>query len=486
MKTIFKYFAIAILLLIAVLVFNTLQFKSKQMPDGTPTTAITISDSVVSHLSQAIQYRTMSFQDVSLMDSTQFEGFLGFLQKTYPLVHSRLSLEKISSYSLLFKWNGSNSSLKPILLMGHYDVVPVIQGTQKMWKKQPFAGEIADGFVYGRGTLDDKSTVLGILEAVELLLKQNYQPARSIYLAFGHDEEISGRNGAQKIAALLQARNLSFEYLVDEGGTVKTDGLSGLTAPIALIGIAEKGYTSIKLTATGEGGHSSMPPAQTSIGMLAEGIDKLQKNQFPSELTVVANGMFDYLGPEMPFAQKLVMANRWLFAPVVKNMVSKTNAGAAMLRTTIAPTVFNAGVKDNVLPVEASATVNFRILPGESVKSVVAHVKKAIDNDNIKVENLTQFDSDPSPVADTASLGFRVLHRSIKKNFPKAVVAPYLLVGATDARYYRHVCQNAFRFMPIRLTDEDLKRPHGTNERIGVEDFKNAIRFYVTLIQESN
>jgi len=448
-----------------------------------PLPAFTLNDSLVSHLSEAIQFRTVSYEDLSLMDSTQFEKFVGYLAKTYPLVHSRLKLERVNTYSLLYEWKGKSISLKPALLMGHYDVVPVVQGTEKMWKHQPFAGDIAEGFVYGRGTLDDKVTVMGVLEAVEHLLKNNYTPERTFYLAFGHDEEISGRNGAQQIAALLESRKVNLEYVVDEGGVIKIDGVSGINQPIALIGVAEKGYTTLQLSATGDGGHSSMPPAQTSIGMLAEAIDKLQKHPFPARLGGAAGYMQDYLAPEMPFSTKLAMANRWLLNSVIIGILEKTNAGNAMVRTSIAPTVIHAGVKDNVLPVEAIAKINFRILPGDSVKTVIDYVKKTIGNERITVESLKQFDSEPSPVSDTATVGFRSLHRTIKACFPNAIVAPYLVVGATDARYYKNVSQNLYRFMPVRMNDEDLKRPHGTNERISVEDFKNVVRFYIELVK---
>ncbi|NBB18350.1 M20/M25/M40 family metallo-hydrolase [Runella sp. CRIBMP] len=485
MKNALRVIAIGLVLLIGVLLFNTLRISSKQMAGIAPAPALAISDSALTHLSDAVKIRTVSYEDLSLMDSTQFEKFIGFLEQAYPLTHARLKRERVNGYALLFEWKGKNPTLKPALLMGHYDVVPVVQGTEKMWKHQPFAGDIADGFIYGRGTLDDKVTVIGVLEAIEYLLKQNYQPERSFYLAFGHDEEVSGRYGARQIAALLETRKVQLEYVMDEGGTIKTDGVSGITTPIALIGIAEKGYTTLQLTSVGDGGHSSMPPPQTSIGMMAEAIDKLQKNPFPARLEGAASYLQDYLAPEMPFGTKLAMANRWLLKPVIVNILAKTNAGNAMVRTSIAPTVIHAGVKDNVLPVEVIAKINFRILPGDSVKGVAEYVQKTIDNERITIETLKQFDSEPSPVSDTATLGFRALHRTIKSCFPEVIVAPYLVVGATDARFYRNVCSNIYRFMPVRMNEEDLKRPHGTNERISETDFKNVVKFYIELVKRS-
>lgn len=485
MKKFLLFLLLGIIILLGILYINMSRQTSKQFI-GVPTVSnLQISDSVTYHLAEAIRIRTVSYQDISLMDSTQFDKFIVFLAKTYPLVHANLTLEKVNNFSLLYKWKGKNQSIKPAILMGHYDVVPVIQGTEKMWKNLPFAGEVSGGFVYGRGTLDDKSTVIGLLEAVELLLKSGFTPQRTLYLAFGHDEEISGVRGAKYIAKLLESRKLEFEYVVDEGGTIKTDGVGGLKRPIALIGIAEKGYTSVQLTAIGDGGHSSMPPKQTSIGMLAEAIDKLQKHPFPSSIQGATSSMLDYLVPEMSFSERFILGNRWLFSPIIKKSMESTPSGNASIRTTISPTIFNAGVKDNVLPIEASAIINFRIMPGDSVQGVINYVTKIIENNRITVESLKSFDSNPSPISDTSSIGFRLLHRTIKSCFPKSIVSPYLVVGATDARYYRNLSKNLFRFAPVPMNEEDLKRPHGTNERLGTKDFKKAVQFYIELIKSN-
>lgn len=480
-----KYLAILFVILVLIMLFNTFRLSSKQMAGIPPAPALAIGDSVVGHLATAIQFRTVSNADVTLIDSAQFEKFIAFLAKTYPLVHAQLQLERANQYALLYTWKGKNTGLKPALLMGHYDVVPVIQGTERLWKHKPFAAEIADGFLYGRGTLDDKVTVIGILEAVEHLLQKGYQPERSFYLAFGHDEEVSGHNGGKKIAELLAERKVELEFVMDEGGSIQVDAISDIPKPIAFVGVAEKGYTTLTLTAVGDGGHSSMPPPQTSIGELATAIDRLQKHPFPARLEGAVGYLQDYLAPEMPFGTKMAMANRWLLKSTIISMLAQSNPGNASVRTTIAPTILEAGVKDNVLPIEAIAKVNFRILPGDSVAGVIAHVKKAIGNERIKVESNPKFDTNPSPVSDTATLGFRLIHRTIKRCFPDVLVSPYLVLGATDSRFFSQVSPNVYRFMPVRMNDEDLKRPHGTNERISTADFKNVVRFYVELIQGS-
>lgn len=226
-----------------------------------------------------------------------------------------------------------------------------------------------------------------------------------------------------------------------------------------------------------------MPPPQTSIGDLAEAIDRLQKNPFPARLEGAAGYMLDYLAPEMPFTTQIAMSNRWVFNSAIISSMETTNSGNATVRTTTAPTILDAGLKENVLPIDATAKINFRILPGDSVAGVINYVKKVIKNDSIQVEIVGESGTEPSFVSDTASVGFKLIHTTVKRCFPDVLVAPYLVVGATDSRYFKNLSLNIYRFMPVRFTDEDLKRFHGTNERISTEDFKNVVRFYVELIR---
>ncbi len=486
MKKLFYALAIALLLLIILLVVNTFRFSSRQLVDVKPAPALAnfSTDSAVARLAEAIRCRTVSYHDYSLTDTTQFDEFITLIHQRYPLIHSRLAAETVNQYGLLYTWKGKNPALPPVLLLGHYDVVPVIQGTERMWKRPPFAGLVEGGFVYGRGTLDDKTTVMGLLESVEYLLKTNYQPDRTVMLAFGHDEETTGQRGAKSISALLEKRNVRPVMVMDEGGTVKMDGLSGFEKPVALVGIGEKGYMSLELTATGEGGHSSMPPRQTSIGTIAAAVSKLEQNPFPTRLDAGIGQLFSYVGPEMSFGQRLVFANQWLFGPVIKRILSGSSAGDATQRTTTAPTIIKAGQKDNVLPIDATATINFRILPGETPESVTQRVKEVIDDERISIKTYGSATS-PSPLSDPEAAPFKQLHKTIRSVFPEAIVAPYLVLGATDARYYRNICPNIYRFMPMRMTEETLKMPHGTNERIAVSDYGNMVKFYVTLIRNS-
>lgn len=480
-----RWLLIGLLVLVAVLLVNTLRFSSKQLTDVPPAPAVSVGNSAIQRLVKALQLRTVSYSDYALTDTTQFEQFLSLLQQSFPRLHHQLKRETFNRYGLLYEWKGRNPALKPILLLGHYDVVPVIQGTQKMWKRPPFAGLVEGGFLYGRGTLDDKSSVLAQLEAVEWLLSTGFQPERTVMLAYGQDEEVTGFRGAQTIAAELERRKIALEFVLDEGGVLKTDGIPGLSQPVALIGIGEKGYATIELTTVSKGGHSSMPPKQTSIGLVAEAVSKLEKNPFPARLDAGLDQMFTFIGPEMPFGQRIVFANQWLFAPLITRIMAQSNSGNATLRTTTAPTIFRAGVKDNVLPIEATATINFRILPGETVETVVQRVKEVIDDERVQVNVLKQFISQPSPVSDPNATGFARIHETIKGVFPETIVTPYLTLGGTDARFYTRVCPQIYRFSPTPMNDEDTQRVHGTNERISLNDYRNMIRFYTTLIRNS-
>ncbi len=484
MRQILRILFFALLLLIGILLVNTFRLTSHQLTGIAPAAPIAVPDSAIYRLAGVMRIPTVSFTDYSLTDTTQFDKFLVYIRHAFPLVHSRLRQEKFNQYGLVYTWKGQNPALKPVLLMAHYDVVPVIQGTQRMWKRPPFAGVIVGDSLYGRGTLDDKASVMALLETTELLLKSGFQPTRTLMLSFGQDEEASGYRGAQSIVKALQQRHIEPEYILDEGGVIKTDGVAGLKKSIALIGISEKGFMSLELTAIGKGGHSSMPPPQTSIGLVAEAVAKLEKHPFPTRLDGGMDHLLDYLASEVPFGQRLVFANQWLFAPLIKQTIGKTNSGLAALHTTIAPTIFKAGAKDNVLAIEAVATVNFRILPGDSVAGVIQRVNEIIDNPEVKVTVLGH-GNNPPPISDPESSQFGLLHRTIRSVFPDVVVAPYVVLGATDARFFAPVCQRVYRFTPMPLTDAESQGMHGTNERISVRVYQNMIRFYVTLIRNS-
>jgi carboxypeptidase PM20D1 len=327
--------------------------------------------------------------------------------------------------------------------------------------------------------------VLAILEAVELLVSRGFAPERTLYLAFGHDEEIHGLEGAKPIAALLEKRAVRPDFILDEGGLIVDGIVPGIPGPVAMVSTAEKGYVSVELTAKSAGGHSSMPPARTAIGRLGEAVAKLEKNPLPARIDGAIETSLSYLAPEMPFGSRLFLANLWLFEPLVKAQFSQDPAGSARMRTTTAATVISAGVKENVLPSEARAIVNFRILPGDSVAKVLDHVRKTV-GPGIEVKRAGRAATEPSPESSTDAPAFRMLQTTLAQVFPGVVVSPNLLSGGTDTKHYQHLTQNVYRFLPYRAKDGDLERFHGTNERVAVDNYGEMIRFYAQLIRNGS
>lgn len=439
-------------------------------------------DSAAQRLSRALGYRTIA--PVDSASEPEFERFHAFLAESYPELHKRLVKETVNRHSLLYTWPGREPKLKPILLMAHMDVVPSDPASEKSWSYAPFSGQIAGGYIWGRGAMDDKASVIAILEAVEHLLSEGFQPARTIYLAFGHDEEIGGTNGAAQIAATLAARNVQLEYVLDEGMNILSGIIDGVAAPVALIGVAEKGYLSIELSAAAAGGHSSVPPQDNAIGRVSRALQRLEAAPLPAALRGPTRAMFEYLGPEMTGLNRLALGNLWLFEPIIANKLAKSALTNAILRTTLAPTIFSTGIQENVLPTQARAVINLRVIPGDSTGQVLDHVRRAIDDPQVKLTPLA-IRMEPSAVTDSESPSFKLVQRTIRQTAPDAIVAPSLLVGATDSRHYAGLTKNILRFLPITLTAADTQRYHGIDERIALSDYLRCINFYAQLIKNS-
>jgi carboxypeptidase PM20D1 len=437
---------------------------------------------IASRLAAALRFPTISYLEPGRLDGAAFAGLRAFLETSYPLAHTALDREIIGGHSLLYTWSGTQSELAPVLLLSHMDVVPVEEGTLAEWTHPPFAGVVADGFVWGRGALDNKAGVLGILEAVELLLAEGHRPRRTVLLAFGHDEEAGGFTGARAMATLLQERGVRPALVLDEGGFITQGVMPGIDVPVALIGVAEKGYLSLELLARGDGGHSSMPPAQTAVGVLARAVDRLQSKPFPARLDGVPRDMFAQLAPAMSLGPRAAVANLWLSRALLERQLLAAPSTAAMLRTTTAPTMFEGSPKDNVLPIHARAVVNFRIRPGESVASVSARVRRVIDDERVAVRAIEPFLVEPSPTSPSDGAAFEMLRRTILQVQPDALVAPYLLMAATDARHYTGIADNVYRFLPLRVTPDDVHRVHGTDERIQIDDYARVVRFFRQLL----
>lgn len=475
--------------LITVFFVNTLMFTSEKITLEPLLDESQIDkEAVAQRLSQGIQFATISYMDAAQKDPQVFRDYHAFLQQSFPALHQELALEMVNELSLLYKWQGSDSSLKPMLFMAHQDVVPVDAQTADRWNHEPFGGVISDGIIWGRGAIDIKSGMMGAMEAVENLLSQGYQPKRDIYLAFGHDEEIGGKEGAAKIADLLRQRNLEFHFILDEGGSIVGDGIiPGLDKPVALIGIAEKGYVSVELKATSVGGHSSMPPKHTALGVIAQAIVDLEANPFPADMTY-SKTLFQMIGPAMSGAQKLVFANMWITEPIVKKILSNAKTTNATIRTTTAVTMASGSSKDNILPSEATAVINFRIMPGETWESVVVYINEVINNDAVSVTVLSDFVDNPSTVSNSDNKSFVQIKNAIYRvtQDENLIVAPYLVTGATDAKHFAGLSDSIYRFAFNRFTPQTLERMHGLNEQIAVDDYVDLVMFYRELILGAN
>ncbi len=488
MKKIVTSLALVIVILVSVLLVNTLLYDSNQIEEVLPAVDIKIDKTALAkRLEEAVRFKTISHQDSGKLDRKAFLGLHAFLHKSYPNVHRMLTREVVNDYSLLYAWKGSDAAEKAILLMAHMDVVP--PGAKGDWIHPAFSGHNDGEYIWGRGTMDDKVSVLAIVEAVEILLAGGFQPRRTIYLAFGHDEEVGGLKGASNIAALLSSRDIELDYILDEGGIITDRILPGISTPVALVGITEKGYMTLTLTvkadkANGGCGHLSMPPQHTTIGILSSAIHKIEANPLPPRITEPVRQMFATVGPEMSLTRRTVLANLWLFEPVVTGLFARSPSTNALVRTTTAVTMIGGGTKENVLPCEAKALVNFRILPGDTVSSVTQHVRDVIGDPRVTITQLRG--NKPSPVSDTHSVSFQALQRSIRQIFPKVLVAPSLTIGGTDSKHFVLLNAAVYRFLPLWLERNDLPRIHGTNERIAIDNYVKIVRFYAQLILNSS
>jgi carboxypeptidase PM20D1 len=483
LKTLLAAASALLLVLAAVIVGRTLMHTPETLQPVTTVAIDVDQQQVATHLAEAIRFPTLSHQDPGLLDETAFSGFIDWVRSTYPELHRTAVLEQLN-YTLLYRWQGSDAALKPILLTGHYDVVPVIAGTEDQWHEPPFAGHIVDGAIWGRGALDDKSGVVAILEAATWLIRSGFRPERTIYLSFGHDEETGGVNGAGAVRLFLADNNVQLAWTLDEGSFLFEDMLPGVEPLVATVNVAEKGSVTLEVVAKGQGGHSSMPPRQTAVGVLAEAITALEQNPMPGGLEGLSLDMFDVISRHMPFTARMLFANRWLFGRVLEERLSSLPVTNAMLRTTTAPTMLSASIKSNVLPIEAVATINFRIHPRDSVEDVIRHARSVVEAGQVEVRLAEESGNPASIVSDANSEGFAVIARATREVYGDVVITPGLMVAASDTRHYSQVADNSFRFNPMIVTAEDLTGFHGTNERIDVSNLVQGTRTYVQIMRD--
>ena len=482
MKKVIRIILWLVAVIIIAVIIKSIMFRSKQLTVWetiTPVAGIEAAE----RLAGAIRIPTISYEIGDPIDTAAFTSFREYLFSTYPTVHQLITPLVFNEFSLLYKWEGINPDLKPVVLMAHMDVVPA--GDLDLWKKDPFSGEIEGDYIWGRGTLDDKGSLIQIMEAVEKLISEGFRPARTYYLAFGHDEELSGLLGAGSIASYLSGQGVDAEFVADEGMAVTIGMVPMMSQPVALIGTSEKGYLSVKLSAQMDGGHSSTPEPENAMTVIARAVTRLNNKQFKPRISEPVNDFIRYVGPEMPFYARAIFANKWLFKPLLLKIYTGSSSGNALVRTTTAPTIITAGVKDNVIPTTASAVVNFRILAGETTDGVLGHIRETVSDERVIVEALPGL-KEPAPVSPTDTYGFRVIHKTIRQVYPEAVVAPTMMLASSDSRHYTEVSNNIYRFAPIIVSSEDMARIHGVDERVRTDDFLKGITYYYYLIRNSN
>ncbi|XP_077586352.1 N-fatty-acyl-amino acid synthase/hydrolase PM20D1.2 [Stigmatopora nigra] len=441
---------------------------------------------LLNRFKEAIRIPTVSFSSTE-SNTTALLHFNSFLRKAFPTIFtsSLVQHELVANYSHLFRISGSQAHLLPYLLLAHIDVVPATESDG--WDAPPFSAQEIEGFIYGRGTIDDKGSLMGILQALEFLLIKGYTPRRGFYIGLGHDEEVSGYQGAVNIARLLKQRNTRLAFILDEGLAVLDGVISGLNGPAALIGVSEKGLATVKLSVSTLPGHASMPPRESSIGILAAAVKKLEDNPMPMLFGYgPERETFEHLAHKFGFPMKFILSNLWIFSPLVGRFLQQKPDSNAFVRTTTAVTMFNAGVKTNVIPSFAEAYVNLRIHSAQSLQEVLDLIEVTLGDHRVKMELIEGFDPLPVSSSGENSFGFQIVKKTLLDMFPTVTVAPGICVGNTDSRHFKDLTNDIYRFAPLWFKPGDAKRFHGINERISKKNYEELILFYSRLIQNSD
>jgi carboxypeptidase PM20D1 len=471
----------ALALILIIILIRTLTFGEK-IEKVEPGEKIKVDERwAAKALSGAVKFATIAEYDFKKTDLRPFDDLYAYLFKQFPFVHKKLAIITELYPARVYRWTGSCKDLKPIILMGHVDVVPADHESLKKWKHQPFKGDIFEGTIWGRGTLDDKGPVVSILAAAELLLKQGFVPERTIYFAFGCDEESSGRAGAAHIVDWLKKKRIEPEAVLDEGAAVIDGVFPGIQGLLGLVDVAEKGYLTVKLTVESAGGHSATPEGPSAIAILAKALNKLNDHPMPPHMGIIKN-LFWHIGKSSPWAYRLVFSNLWILGWLAKRLLEQGGMTNAAIRTTIASTMIQGGIRDNVLPTKAEAAVNARLLPGDSVEKVLGHIRRTIGDERVKVD-VVDGEGEPSPVSPVEHPSYGVLQKAIRQGYGNIPVAPFIVIGATDARYYAALCTNIYRFAPYLMNKELLATVHGYNERIASKVLVKMIQVYALIIQ---
>ncbi|MGI9890128.1 M20 family peptidase [Vibrio chagasii] len=447
-------------------------------------------------LSQAVQFPTISNQDRSDFDEEAFKNYHDFLVESYPLVHKTLKRELVGDprpYSLIYTWEGKDPSLAPAVFMAHQDVVPIAEESRDQWEVEPFSGEIKDGYIWGRGSLDDKNQIHAILEATEMKIKEGFQPERTILFVFGHDEEVGGPEGAKHAADIVEQRYDKIAFVIDESAPLVPGIFPGIRENTALIGIAQKGFVSLEIAINGIGGHSSQPAGESNIVALAKAVEKVEAAQFPYKIHDAVRYQYRFMGPELPEDQQpmykaVAYGKNDSISDLEQKFIdvmSQNQVTRAMLHTTTAVTMFNAGIKDNVLPPAATAVVNFRPMPGDTPEVIIEHVKKAIGDERITVRDISA--STPATnVADPNGEGYKMLEKTIRQTWGNdLIVSPFFVIGGSDSKHFqaRDFAPDVYTITALQLESvKEFEGFHGVNERILVDEYGRSIGFFYKLM----
>jgi carboxypeptidase PM20D1 len=440
---------------------------------------------VIDKLSEAVQYRTVSSLERDTVHAGEFRSFLDFLHRAFPGVFREAQVEMIDHHGILFHLrDAGGGNADPVLLLAHYDVVPADEDAG--WQHPPFSGRVKDDAVWGRGTLDNKGSLVTLLEAADGLLRSGWRPGRGIYIFAGHDEEIGGGYGAKQAAELLAERGIRLSFVLDEGMAVVTPEIFPLsTVPLALIGISEKGHLDIRLTARSSAGHSSTPPDTTAAGDIARAVARVERSRFPRRMTAPVEMLMRGVAPHVKGLRGKLLAHPQLIRPLLLRMLSAGPRSNALVRTTRAVTMLSGSLKENVLPRRALATINCRILPGDTIKGVLNAIDKLCRPYGVTVERIPELQAnDPLPVADVEGEGYLLISRAVNSVYPEAAVVPSLVLGTTDSRHFKEVAENIYRFVPFVLDSELLGTVHGVDERVPVETVLKAVSAYEAILQQ--
>lgn len=468
-----------LVILVLVLVIRALAFVPEKREIEKVAPIFINNEKAVSDLAEMIKCKTVSSNDKSLEDESEFERFVALLPKLFPLVYEKCTLENPSDRSLLFKWEGKCHDA-PTVLMSHYDVVSVVE---EDWEKPPFDGVQENGVLWGRGTLDTKGTLNGILQAAEILIAEGFVPENDIYFAFGGDEEING-SGAIAIVDLFEKRGITPGLVVDEGGAVVENVFPGVTSPCALIGIAEKGMVNIEYSVKGGGGHASSPAVHTPVGRLSAACIKVENSPFKFGISKPAMALFDTLGRHSTFVYRLIFSNLWFFGPVL-NIITKKTGGElnALVRTTTAFTQMEGSKGMNVIPPYAKMVSNHRIKEGETPESVAERIRKIVDDEKINVSIISGMP--PSVISDTDCEAWERVKLTVGETWQDAIISPYLMLACSDSRHWGRISDKVYRFSAMALSKEERSTIHGNNEKIPFATVTKTVEFYIRLIKKS-